>query len=89
MSAAEDYFAAVNTCTGSDVDHVVGIENHVAVVFHHNDAVAHVAQGFERIDESPVVALVKPDAGFVEDIKDVDQAGADLGGKAYALGLAA
>jgi hypothetical protein len=32
---------------------------------------------------------VEADAGFVEDVEDADEAGADLGGEADALGFAA
>ena len=50
------------------------------------DQVAQVAQGLQ---EAVVVALMEADAGFIEDIEHADETGADLGGEADALGLAA
>ncbi len=44
---------------------------------------------FEGLDEAVVVALMKADGGLVEDVEHAAEAGADLGGKADALALAA
>ena len=41
--ALRHYLAAVDARSGADVDDVVGVENHVAVVFHHYHRVAYVA----------------------------------------------
>ena len=53
------------------------------------DGVGSVAQTFERVDESSVVALMEPNRRFVENIKHIDQLAAELCGQAYALALAA
>ena len=73
----------------ADVDDVVRRGNGVVVVLDDQDRVAEVAEAFEGGDEALVVALVKSDAGFVENIKDAGQAAADLRGEADALGFAA
>jgi hypothetical protein len=56
-------------------------------VLYDEDAVTDIAEVFERMDETLVIALVEADAGFVEDIGDALQLGADLGSQADALGL--
>jgi hypothetical protein len=58
-------------------------------VLDHDHGVAHVAQALERGDEAVVVALVQADGGLVQDVEDAHEAGADLGGQADALRLAA
>ena len=81
----EDDFASVNAGSGTDVHHIVGTANHVAVVFYHDNAVADVAQLFESVNESAVVALMEPDAGFIENVKNVHQTSTYLCGQPYAL----
>ena len=58
MSALEDDYPSVDTGSGADVHHIVGTVDHVAVVLHHDDAVAKVAQLFEGVDEPSVVAAL-------------------------------
>ena len=89
VGALGDNLPAVFTRFRPDVNDEVGGFHHVAVVFHHDDGVAKVAQGLQRLDEQLVVALVQPDAGLVENVHHVDQLGTDLGGQTDALGLAA
>ena len=48
-----------------------------------------VAEGDEGFQERGVVAGVEADGRFVEDVEDAAQVGAELGGEADALGLAA
>ena len=73
----------------SDVDDPVGRADGVFVVFHDDEGVAQVAQPGEGVDESTVVALVKADRWFVEHVEHAGQTGADLGGQADTLRLAA
>ena len=72
-SALEDHLATLATGTRTDVDDVVGMEHHVAVVLDDNDGVAQIAQLLQRTDEAVVVALVQSDAGLVEDVEHVDE----------------
>ena len=71
-----------------EVHHVVGGANGLLVVLDHEHGVAEVAQALERVEEPPVVPLVKADRRLVEDVEHADQAGADLGGEPNALPLA-
>ena len=81
--------AAVFAGAGADVDDPVGGADGLFVMLDDHDGVAEVAQAFEGADEARVVALVETDAGLIKDVHDADEAGADLGGEADALGLAA
>jgi len=56
-------------------------------MFYDDDGVAQVAQFLEGVDEALVVALVESDAGFVQDVEDVDQLAAYLRGQSDALAL--
>jgi hypothetical protein len=84
-----DDLAAEFAGAGAEVDEVIRFEHDIAVVFHHKYGVADIAQVFERIDQAVVVALVQADAGFVEDIGDAGELGADLSGQADTLAFAA
>ena len=67
------------------IHHIVGGQHHVFVVLHDHHRVADVAQGLQRINETHVVALMKPDARLVEDVKHIDELRTDLRGKTNAL----
>ena len=73
----------------SDVDDPVGRADGVFVVLDDDEGVAQVAQPGEGVDETTVVALVETDRWFVEHVQHAGQTGADLGGQADALRLAA
>jgi hypothetical protein len=73
---------------GAEVDHVVGGLDHVAVVLHHDDRIAKVAQAFEALDEAVIVARVQADGRLVEDVEDAGQLRAHLRGEADPLALA-
>ena len=87
--ALEHDLAAFSSGLRPDIDDIVGLDHHVAVVFNDNNRVACVAQFFQRRNQALVVALMQADARLVEDIEDVDQLGADLRCKAYTLAFAA
>src|SRR4051812_31405932 len=84
-----DDVAAVRAGAGADVDQMVGGADAVLVVLDHEHRVAEVAEAEQGTDQAGVVALVEADGGLVEDVADADEAGADLGGEADALGFAA
>ena len=81
--------ATVHAGAGADVDDPVGGADGVLVVLDHDERVAEVAQGDERVDEAPVVALVEADARLVEHVEHSGEARADLRREADALRLAA
>ena len=84
-----DHLAAMDAGTRPHVDHMIGLENGLLVVLHHQHGVAEVAQPLEGVEQPPVVALVQADGRLVEDVEDADQRGADLGRQADALALTA
>lgn len=81
--------AAMDAGTGADIHQVVGGADRVLVVLHHDQGVAQVPQLGEGGEQAIVVALVQPDAGFVEHVEHAGEAGADLRGQADPLGLPA
>ena len=87
--AGGDHVATVLAGAGAEVDEVVGGEHRALVVLDHDHGVAEVAQPVEGRDQLLVVALVQADRGLVEHVHHADQAGADLGGEADPLRLAA
>ena len=87
--ALRDDAPAVHAGTQAHVHHVVGTEDHVLVVLHHQHRIAQVAQPFQRADQALVVALVQADAGLVQHVHHARQPAADLAGQADALRLAA
>src|SRR6266699_2590422 len=68
-----------------EVDHEIGGADRSLVVLDHEHGVPEVAQTLERLQQPAVVPLVQPDGGLVQDIKDADQTGSDLGGQPDAL----
>ena len=84
-----DNGAAVQPGAGAHVDHVLCGPDHVLVVLDHEHRVPEVAEGPEGLDQFPVVALVEPDGGLVEDVEDAHQVRADLGGEPDPLGFPA
>jgi len=87
--AGSHHLSAVNAGAGTDVDEVIRRPHSVLVMLHHQQRVAQVPEVPKRSQQLVVVPLVKADGGLVQDIEDSHQGGADLGGQADALALAA
>ena len=68
---------------------MIGRADGVLVMFHDDDRIAEIAQMFQRAEQPVIVALVKADGRFVENIEHAGQARADLRGQADALAFAA
>ena len=83
------HVSAVDAGARSDVHDPVGRFDGVFVVFDHDERVAEITQGDERLDQSAVVALVQADAWFIENVEHPGEAGPDLRGQADALRLTA
>ncbi len=56
-------------------------------MLHHEHRIPQIPQGFQRTQQFLVIPLVQPYAGLIEHIQDPDEAGANLGGQPYPLGL--
>ena len=83
------HVAAVASGARSEVDDGVGRPDGLLVVLDDDDGVAAVAQRFQGVDQHVVVPGVQADGGLVQDVADPREVGAQLGGQAHALGLAA
>ena len=64
----DDHFAASDARPGAEVDQIVGRAHGVFVVFDHDDGISDVAQMLQRVDQPIVIAWMKSDRGFVQDI---------------------
>ena len=84
-----DDLAAMDAGAGADVEHVIGLQDRILVMLHHDHGVAEVAQALEGDEQALVVALVQADRGLVEHVEHAREAGADLARQADALALAA
>ena len=84
-----DDFAAETARAGAEVDEVIRRGDGVFVVLDDDEGIALVAEGDEGFEEGGVVAWMETDGGFVEDVEDASEVGAELGGEADALGFAA
>src|SRR5438105_1574569 len=78
----------MHTSAGAQVQNIIGVADGVGIVFDHEHRVAEIAQAFQRAEQAIVVALMQPNAWLIQNIKDSNQASADLGGQTYPLGLA-
>ncbi len=87
--AAGHHLASVDPGPGADVHDIVGGPHGVLVVLHHQEGVAQVPEVLHGVQEHVVVPLVEADGGLVQDIEHPHEGGADLGGQADALALAA
>jgi len=79
---------AVGSGAGSEIDDVVGAAHGGFVVFDHQEGVAATLELSKGVEQLFVIAGVQADGGFVEDIEDAAEVGAELGGEADALGFA-
>ena len=74
---------------GAHIHDMVRGQDRFLVVLHDENAVAHVAQRFQRFEQPGIVALMQADRRFVEHVKHAGQARPDLRGKPDALAFAA
>ena len=84
-----DDFAAEAAGSRTEVDEVVGGGDGVLVVLDDDEGIALVAEGDEGFEKGGVVAWMEADGGLVEHVEHAAEVGAELGGEADALGLAA
>ena len=72
-SSAGHEFAAEAAGAGTEIDHIVGAFDGLGIVLDDKHSVAHIAQSRERIEQAVIVARVKADRGFVENIEHAAQ----------------
>ena len=68
---------------------MVGRGHHVAIVLHHHDRVAEVAELAEGVDQPVRVARMEADRGLIQHVEHARQAAAHLGRQPDPLELAA
>src|SRR5262249_32098646 len=87
-SAGCHQMPAVLAGAGSQVDYIVSATDGLFVVLDHQNSVAEVAQILQCRYKTRIVAMVQPDRGLVEDVKNSAQTRSDLRCQADALTLA-
>ena len=80
--------AGIDAGARSEIDEPVGGEHRLFVVLDDDHGVADIAKAAERFDQFEVVARVKADRRFVEDIHHAGQSAADLARQADPLDFA-
>ncbi len=86
--AFEDDLAAAAACAWAEIDDMVGDRDGFRFVFHHQDGVALVAETEEEVVHALDVVWVETGGGFVEDVRDIGQGGAEVADDLGALGFA-
>ena len=81
--------SAFDASARTEVDEVAGGADGVFIVFDEEEGVALFSECVKGAEEGSVVAGMKANGGFVEDVEDALEVGAKLRGEADALGLAA
>ena len=81
--------AARSTAARAHIHEVVGGAHHGFLVLHHHQRVAAVGQAAHSGDEAGGVARMEADGGFIEYKEGLGKCGAQTGGEAHALNLAA
>lgn len=73
--------------TWSHVDDVIRVSDGLFIMFHDDEGVTQVTEALQGLDEFFVISLVETDRGFIKDVEDTHEIGADLCRETYALGF--
>src|SRR5262245_17002263 len=73
--------------TGPKINHMIRSLDHFLIMFHDKHRVAKVSELFQGFNQFQVVALVKTDARFVQNIQYADELRTDLGCQSDSLPL--
>ncbi|MPM10218.1 hypothetical protein SDC9_56546 [bioreactor metagenome] len=87
--AGGNHLAPVYARARADIHDVIGSEHSVFVVFYHQKGVSQVPQVLHGGKQQVVVPLMEADGGFIQNIENSHEGGADLGGQADALAFSA
>jgi len=69
----------------TDIDHVVGSQDCVLIVFDDDHSVADVPKMLERVQQTRIVPLMQADRRLIEHIKHACETGSDLRGEPNSL----
>ena len=72
--ALRDNLAAMDARSRPDIDDMIGRQDRVLVMLHHNHAIAEIAQAAQGFEQPGIVALVQANAGLVQHIEHAGQA---------------
>ena len=84
-----NHLAAKTARAGAEIENVICVADGLLVVFNDQHGIAQIAQFFQSLNQTVVVALMKADRGLIQNIEHATQPRADLRGQADALTLAA
>ena len=88
-SAAGYDFPTVTPRARTEIDDVIGAPDRVFVMLDHQHGVAQIAQRFQRVQQTVVVAMVQADRRLIEHIQHTTQLRSDLRSQPNALPFAA
>src|SRR5437763_15619115 len=69
-------FSAVNSCTRSKIDDVIGSPHGFLIVLDNNERVSFVPQRGERFQQAQVIARLETDRRLIQYVQDTTQLGA-------------
>src|SRR5699024_8953437 len=84
-----DDLTAVLSGSRTKINHIISLLYSLAVVLNHDDAVAKIAQSFQRTNQLDIVALVQANTGLIQNIEHAHQLRTNLCSQANTLGLPA
>ena len=79
----------MDACARAYIDHVICTEDRFFVVLNHDDRISQIAKPGKCCKKAGIIALMKSDGRFIQNVKHTRQPRTDLRGKADALALAA
>ena len=88
MRALCNHLTTKPSCTGANINKVVGHGNGLFVVLHHHKRIALLLQLAKQAKQGLVVLRVKANRGLIQDVTDPLQVRSQLRGKPNALSLA-
>ena len=77
-SSGENDFSAQTSRFRSHINHIVGSQHHIFIMFNYYNRVPHITELLQRTDQSQIVTLVQSDTGFIQNIKYIHQLGTNL-----------
>ena len=72
--ALGDNAAAMDAGTGAHIHHIIGLEDGLLVMLHHDHRVAEIAKRFQGFQQPRIVALMQADGGLIENVKHAGEA---------------
>ena len=74
--------------TGPEIADVVAADNHVAIMFDHDQRVAKISEFVQRPQQPAIVARMQSDGRFVQHVQHSAKSAAQLAGQTYSLRFA-